>query len=107
MPFEVKFNATSQKISVQLAQNLQTFPLQLKDRDKFQPGFKALQIATNPDVEIYKGNYEATPRPEAQTFETAERYLKEDFVVNKIPYYSTSNIAGGNTVFIGSSIEVY
>lgn len=47
------------------------------------------------------------PLAERQTvLETAEKLLLEDIVVKEIPYYETSNSAGGDTVYIGSEVMI-
>lgn len=53
----------------------------------------------------YEGEYEVTPKVNSQTLETKEKYLVEDVKIKEIPYFDTSNISGGTTVYIGSDIE--
>jgi hypothetical protein len=53
----------------------------------------------------YEGTYSVTPSAhEAQTLNTAKKYLEEDVNVKKIPYSETSNTSGGNTVYIGNEV---
>lgn len=57
------------------------------------------------DAEEYDGEYVVIPLAERQTvLETAEKLLLENIVVKEIPYYETSNSAGGDTVYIGSEV---
>lgn len=77
-------------------------------RQTFPVEFKGLQTVTRaPDVEIYDGAYEVTPKTEeAQTLPTAQRYLTQNVKVNKIPYYEVDNPAGGATIYIGTDEEI-
>lgn len=50
----------------------------------------------------YEGEYYVTPLPNIdQILRTSAKVLVDDIIVNKIPYYETSNSAGGYTVTIG------
>lgn len=54
------------------------------------------------NLKLYDGSYEAIPLPYTQqSFRTAQRILEQDIIVKEIPYYETSNNAGGYTVIIG------
>lgn len=49
----------------------------------------------------YHGPYEVTPSQSTQTLATAQRAMTSDVTVMEIPYYETTNEAGGYTVIIG------
>lgn len=49
----------------------------------------------------YKGEYEVTPKIAEQTLLTKNKILKENVKIKSIPYYETSNVSGGNTIYIG------
>ena len=54
------------------------------------------------NVDEYTGQYIVTPLPELeQILRTDNKILKHDITVEPIPYYETSNDAGGYTVIIG------
>lgn len=54
------------------------------------------------DVDIYDGDYIVIPKPfDDQEFNTKGLLMKDDLTVLQIPYYETSNIADGLTVYIG------
>lgn len=54
------------------------------------------------DTTLYEGAYQVTPMANVeQILRTAKTILEENIVVEKIPYYETSNLAGGYTVIIG------
>lgn len=57
--------------------------------------------------EEYKGSYEAVSRPFKESYlETKNKRLKDNIHVKEIPYYETSNLSDGVTVYIGSDVEV-
>lgn len=51
-------------------------------------------------VENYEGPYNAVPSWNDQTFDTADKYLAEDFSVNSILELEVANDAGGLTLTI-------
>ena len=54
------------------------------------------------DFDNYTGQYSVTPLPNIdQILKTKNKLLKEDVIVEQIPYYETTNDAGGYTVIIG------
>ena len=48
----------------------------------------------------YEGDYEVTPTAYEQNLETANKLLKRNLTVHKVPYQETSNDSGGYTVSI-------
>lgn len=62
-----------------------------------------LSIAT--DFDAYTGEYEVVPSAfHTQTLPTANKVLNEDIIVQKVPYYETSNIQNGVTVYIAEEV---
>ncbi|MBR5574380.1 MAG: hypothetical protein IKW35_07800 [Paludibacteraceae bacterium] len=53
----------------------------------------------------YDGEYVVTPKTTAQTLETSQRFLEKNVEIKEIPYFETSNLAGGETVYIAKEIE--
>ena len=54
------------------------------------------------DYDIYTGEYHVIPAPyDEQTLLTNQKLMTDDVTVAAIPYYETSNLSGGYTVFIG------
>ncbi len=53
--------------------------------------------------EIYDGDYEVTPKVDAQSLPTATKVMLQDVQIKKIPYFETSN-EYGNTIYIGSEV---
>jgi hypothetical protein len=97
MHINVKFSATNQKIPVKFDEAEQKIPIRFRD----------LQEVTGepPEVDIYEGSYEVTPKVDAQTIPTAQKFLTEDMRIKEIPYFVTSNPAGGDTVYIAKEVD--
>ena len=58
-------------------------------------------------VELYEGAYTVhSAVHEAQELPTANKHLVKNITVEKIPYYETSNLSDGITVYIGDEREV-
>ena len=59
------------------------------------------------DIPVYNGVYNVVPSANQKIMlETADKLLTDNITVKEIPYYETSNIVGGNTVYIGSEVEI-
>lgn len=52
----------------------------------------------------YTGPYDVTPKTEAQTLKTAHKRMTDDVEVRAIPFFETSNTAGGETVYIAMEV---
>lgn len=55
-------------------------------------------------IEEYDGAYQIIPKREAQELPTKQKFLTENIEIKEIPVYSTSNNAGGNTVYIAKEV---
>lgn len=55
-------------------------------------------------ITAYEGDYEVTPKMEAQTLQTAMKMMRNDVQVKPIPIHRTSNASGGTTVYIGKEV---
>lgn len=65
-----------------------------------------LTIPTTSGLELYGGPYEVTPKAwEEQVLATEGKLMTDDVTVFKVPYYETSNIHDGLTVFIAEDIN--
>lgn len=49
---------------------------------------------------LYEGEYEVIPEVESQTMSTANTIMREDVIIQAIPYFEVSNLKG-KTVYIG------
>lgn len=54
---------------------------------------------------FYRGETEVIPSFESQTLETKNKTLATDIEVHPIQVSVTSNLSGGNTVYIGGEIQ--
>lgn len=58
-------------------------------------------------AELYEGAYTVhSAAHEAQELPTANKRLIKNITVEKIPYYETSNLSDGITIYIGDEREV-
>lgn len=97
--FDVKFNMSDQQFSMNVDFD--------KD-DHFEADFGTVQEVTiYKDVDPYKGAYEVTPQVGEQILPTAQKLMADDVTVKAIPYYETSNLSDGETVYIGTEVEIY
>lgn len=56
--------------------------------------------------DAYEGSYEVTPKAwEEQTLPTRNKLMENDVTVFRVPYYETSNVHDGLTVFIAEDIN--
>lgn len=62
------------------------------------------QVMITPDT--YEGDYTVVPKAEAQSLPTKKKYLEDDITVTEIPYFDVTNPAGGQTIYIGSEVEI-
>lgn len=57
--------------------------------------------------DLYDGEYEVTPSTvQKQVLKTAQKIMSKNVTVHKIPYSQTSNLSGGDTVYIGGIDEI-
>lgn len=56
------------------------------------------------DCVMYTGDYVITPRTTEQVMHTADKHMSDDVSIKKIPYFETSNLSGGDTVYIGTEV---
>lgn len=58
-------------------------------------------------ADIYDGEYTVhSEAHEVQTLPIANKHLIKNITVEKIPYYETSNLSDGITIYIGDEREV-
>lgn len=57
-------------------------------------------------AEVYDGTYEVVSQAHADSYlATKDKTLTDNIHVKEIPYYETSNLSDGLTVYIGSEVE--
>lgn len=62
------------------------------------------KVTVREDVIPYTGDYSITPKVDAQTIPTAQKFMASDMEIKAIPYFETSNNYDGETVYIGSEV---
>lgn len=66
---------------------------------------EALPVRVIHTDDYYDGDYASTPEFAAQVYSTKDKTMREDFTVESIPVYDTSNPAGGTTIYIGGKFD--
>ncbi len=56
-------------------------------------------------IDKFDGDYTVTPAVDAQTLETKQKLMTDNVTIKEIPIYDTSNLSGGTTVYIGSTLD--
>lgn len=83
-----------------------TINVTIDDTVKQYPVSLATTININGDYDWYEGIYTVIPSTEAAiTLTTKYKVMRENVQISKIPYYETSNLSGGYTVYIGNEVE--
>lgn len=95
MKFNVRFSEQSMRMNVQMNQS----------PSRFNAQFANLQKVTElKDADPYMGDYEITPKVDAQTMPTAQKLMTQDVTIKAIPYFNVSNNSGGSTVYIAKEV---
>lgn len=63
-----------------------------------------VSISTGGVTEPYMGEYEITPKVDAQTMYTRNKYMIEDVEIKGVPIFSVTNNSGGDTVYIAEEV---
>lgn len=99
MRFDTKFNATNHRIDVEM---------HVGTGLRFETDFGVVhEVTLYKDADLYTGAYQVTPKTGAQVLPTAQKLMTGDMTVKAIPYYETSNLSDGETVYIGTEVEIY
>ena len=72
-----------------------------ENNSTIQADFGEIFEVINTEVPYYEGAYTVTPSVSEQVLQTEKRIMREDLVVEEIPFYRVSNNKGGDTVTIG------
>ena len=95
MRIDISLNVSRQEFNLLVEQNQHDFSVDTAE---------AINVNTV-DLPEYEGPYEVTPKVDDQTLETKDKWMSDNVHVKEIPYYETSNIQNGLTVFIANSID--
>lgn len=64
------------------------------------------RLSATIDFNAYSGEYEVIPNAfETQILPTANKVLKNDVIVQKVPYFETSNNYDGLTIYIAEEVK--
>lgn len=94
------------RMNVRFAESGKTFTANFKkEKRTFETDFGQIHNVTEyVGGEPYDGDYIVTPRVAEQVMPTKEKVMLEDVTIRGIPYYETSNLSGGNTVYIAKEV---
>lgn len=96
-------NTLSQEFVVEQKQNSEIFvenaPTQKVDVEQ-----DVILVPVYKDATVYEGDYEVTPKVDAQTMPTKGKVMEEDVTIKSIPFFDVSNMSGGTTVYIAKEI---
>lgn len=97
------------KFEVKFLQNDRSFSTNLRsDNQKIDTTFSEFQeISVIDKIETYDGPYVVTPAIDSQVLPTAQKRMIDNMTVKAIPYFRTSNPQMGETVYIGSEVEIH
>ena len=99
----MKINVTFRETGQSFNANFDQFQ---ESNQSFDTTFEHFQEVTiRQDVEYYEGSFEVTPKVDAQTLATADKFMAEDVHIKEIPFFDVTNLSGGSTVYIGSEVE--
>lgn len=91
-------NPVSVKLKLHKIEN--EIPLRVLDpRHKISFGIKE-EIVGGDILPWYEGDYEMTPKIEAQVLETENKSMRHDLTIKAISFSSVSNPSGGETINI-------
>lgn len=63
-------------------------------------------VGTGETTSIYEGQYDILPLAfEKTVLLTKNKRLTENLIIEEIPYYETTNLSGGTTVYIAGQVQ--
>lgn len=84
-------------------------PIKLKLADSDPLVLKtAVNVVYKHDMEVYDGDYEVTPKTMSEVvLPTAQKTMKDDVTVKKMPQFEVANDADGVTLILGDEYYGY
>ncbi len=90
------------KLDVRFEETESFFPVtMLDDEVHLDVKFESLQVLHIDDAEYYEGSTFFVPDFVGTMFETANKKIRTNILVSRIPVNTVTNPQGGNTVIIG------
>ena len=106
--FDVCFSVAERKFEIAVSDQMLAVGVHFDQDDYFAVEFGTIQEVTiHKDADPYKGAYHVTPKVDGQILPTAQKLMADDLTVKAIPYYETSNLSDGETVYIGTEVDIY
>ena len=93
-------------ISVKFTEISKTLPVKVEDNlENLATSVGEVQTVTKYiGGEVYEGNYEVTPKLEAQSLPTKNKVLTDDVTVKSIPIFRVTSPSGGTTLYIAKEM---
>ena len=90
------------KLDVRFEENRSYFPVtMLDDEVQLDVKFESLQVLHIDDADYYEGSTFIIPDFVGAMLETANKKIRTNILVSRIPVNTVANPQGGNTVIIG------
>lgn len=81
------------------------FAATFENENSFDANFSNTIVIEKIVGDVYDGPYIVTPMPfQEQVLETQAKIMEQNVHVKEIPYFETTNIQNGYTVYIGSEV---
>ena len=90
------------KLQLQIKESKIALGLKANDAPKLNDFGEIQEVIVN--VEMYKGQYEVTPKLEEQVLNTKNKTLNKDMTIKSIPIHETRNDSGGYTLHIAKEL---
>lgn len=86
-------------------ENENSFDATFESENSFDANFSNTIVIEKIVGDVYEGEYVVAPMPfQEQVLETRAKTMEQDVHVKEIPYFETTNIQNGYTVYIGSEV---
>jgi len=90
------------KLDVHFEETVSSFPVtMLDDEVQLEVKFESLQVLHIDDADYYEGSTFIIPDFIGAMLETANKKMRTNVIVSRIPVNTVTNPQGGNTVIIG------
>lgn len=93
-------------LNLSLEESSVAIDIQFDSDDDFGADFGEVIEVSASDIPVYNGEYSVKPLVTEQELATAGKMMRDDMKILSIPFFSVSNNAGGNTVYIGTEDEI-
>lgn len=89
-------------MTINIAVRSKELPITICDIRRTEPISIEIAKGRSEPIEEYKGDYIVTPLAKNEVvLQTEGKKMRDNVTILKVPYFETSNLSGGNTVYIG------